>query len=126
MIYTIGYYGLTLKSLIRKLDEHNITLLFDVRTHPKSRYRREFNRRHLQEVLGKRYVWKGECLGGLSGVKQPGYNDCLAWLALKGKTENVCVMCMEADPRECHRDSWIAHDLKIHFHVDATHILQEK
>ena len=125
MIYTIGYYGFTLKGLIRKLDEHGIQLLVDVRTHPNSRYRREFNRRHLEKVLGKRYVWKGDCLGGLSEVKQPGYNDCIAWLAEKGKTENVSVMCMEADPKDCHRDSWIARDLKTCFGVDVVHILRK-
>lgn len=126
MIYTIGYHGLTLQQLISKLDDHAITLLVDVRTTPYSRYSADFNRPHLQRVLGKRYVWKGWCLGGKSGFRQAAYDDCLKWLVSVGKDQNVCVMCMEEDPAKCHRDMWIANDLKRLFGLDVKHIVSAK
>lgn len=122
VIYTIGYHGLTGAHLIRILDEHKIELLVDVRTYPFSRYSEEFNRNRLQKRLGSRYIWKGNCLGGKSGHRQPRYAACLEWLAKISQERQICVMCMEADPTKCHRYRWIAFDLKTQFGVDAEHL----
>lgn len=126
MLYTIGYHGYTLRSLIAALNEHKIDLLVDVRSVPYSHYDSGFNRENLKRVLGTRYIWKGYCLGGKKGVKQPGYNQCLEWLATQTKTQNVCVMCMESDPATCHRDFWIASDMQRRFKIDVTHLGRKK
>lgn len=112
--------------LLNIMANHNIQVLVDVRTTPYSRYSADFNRPNLKRVLGEMYVWKGYCLGGKSGVKQPEYNECLRWLAEESKTKNVCIMCMESNPTKCHRDFWIARDLKRRFDVDAEHLGRKK
>ena len=123
-IYTIGYHGFTLNGLIRKLDSNDIKLLVDIRTKPYSHYSAHFNRENLQRVLGSRYVWKGNCLGGMTGKRQPGYDACLNWIVRVSRVQNVCVMCMEADPHKCHRSIWIGNDLYDRFKIDVIHIVK--
>jgi uncharacterized protein (DUF488 family) len=122
LIYTVGYYGWSLSRLIAKLDELGVTLLVDLRTKPFSRHNTDFNKPNLERVLGTRYVWRGWCLGGKSGVRQPRYSECLQWLRTKAETETVCVMCMERNPDMCHRKLWVAEDLKKSYGLDATHL----
>ena len=124
MLFTVGYHGMTLEHLKMVMQKFEIDVLVDIRTKPWSRYRAEFNRPHLLRELGSRYVWKGNCLGGYSGIKQVGYNECLEWLAEVSRQKNVCIMCMEADPTQCHRDSWIARDMKVLHNVEAKHIFK--
>lgn len=125
MFFTIGYQRFSLPGLIRKLDEHKIDLLIDVRTRPYS-HNPQFCKGNLIHVLGDRYRWMGASLGGKSGVKKQGYNEALELLMNLSKTKNICVMCMEPDPSTCHRDFWIASDLKQRFNVDVKHLLNGK
>jgi hypothetical protein len=83
---------------------------------------REFNKSSLERVLGKRYFWDGSRLGGLSGVREDGYEEGLKSLVQKNQTANICVMCMEPNPDQCHRKQWIAADLETQFGVQCTHL----
>lgn len=125
MIFTIGYQRFTLQKLIEKLDEHKIELLIDVRSIPHS-HNPQFCKANLEKVLGKRYMWLGDTLGGKKGVRQPGYHSSLHYLAEQSAERNVCIMCMEAEPTQCHRDFWIAKDLKRRFNVDVLHLFDKK
>lgn len=132
MIYSIGYQGHTIHSFVKALKKRDVKLLVDVRSIPYSRYSENFNRDRLREHLEKagiEYIWKGDCLGGKSGVRMPRYVECLKWLVEEseklqrhGRTKRVCIMCMESDPAKCHRNMWIAKDLSVMFKVDTFHI----
>ena len=122
MIYTIGYAGATIDQFVKILEENRISLLIDVRSIPRSQYFFQFNNNNLSKTLANvdiRYEnWKHEFgarqedLGfytenildyekfaksqqfqqGISNIKK---------LAADG--ENICLMCAEIDPINCHR-----------------------
>jgi uncharacterized protein (DUF488 family) len=111
-LYTIGYQKLTQAALIQELQLHKIDLLVDVRSKPYGR-KVDFNKKRLEPALkeaGIEYAWEGKDLGGLSGQREPGYQERLKWLLQQAREKRVCVMCLEADPAKCHRGQWIAPD----------------
>jgi len=113
MLFTIGYQKLSVPDLVLLLQRTQISVLVDVRSRPYGR-KTEFNRNNLEKVLPSfniGYVWKGKCLGGLSGKREDCYNEDLSWLEKEAKLLNVCILCMEDEPTECHRYNWIAADL---------------
>lgn len=120
-IFTVGYADKTLSELLELMANNKITLLVDVRTRPFSR-KREFNRPTLERALRTRYRWEGARLGGLSGVRCEGYIEALEWLIQKGESENICVMCMESNPDQCHRKRWIGADLLMWYGVNVEHL----
>lgn len=122
IVYSVGYHGKTLPSLMQLLENHKIELLVDVRSKPFSRYNPAFNRSNLERKLGRRYYWAGWCLGGLKGKRQQDYYGCLERLARQSQLMKICVMCMEENPAKCHRDMWIAKDLKARFNIDVHHL----
>ncbi len=63
MIYSIGYQGLRLSQVIEAMTCRGICLLVDLRYKPNSR-QRDFNRNVMARVLGDKYLWKGDTLGG--------------------------------------------------------------
>jgi ATP-dependent DNA helicase RecQ len=95
-IFTIGYQGLSIEDLGAILERKSIDRIIDVRSKPFSR-KRDFTRKALAAAFGPRYFWKGDVLGGL-GVIQ---DDAVDWLAHQDGA--LLLMCMEADPRDCHR-----------------------
>lgn len=111
-VKTIGYQHYGLESFLRVLNNHGITKLVDVRSIPYGQ-RKEFDRPNLKAELGDRYVWAGNKLGGKGWpVKPEGYQEGIQWLKDLATTDNVCVMCMESDAMKCHRELWIAADLR--------------
>jgi len=120
MIYTIGYQRITVNQLIYYLNENRITELVDVRSRPFGR-RTVFNKPRLKQSLataGINYHWAGLTLGGFSEINQ----RAIDWLASYQAKYTVCLMCMEADPKKCHRDYEIARRLK-EYKIEVTHIL---
>jgi len=118
-IYTIGYERMTVERLVAIMDEKKISLLIDVRSKPFSR-NAQFNRNNLARVLGDRYVWKGDILGGLHG---PVPEEGIAFLVTIRQTETVLIMCMEKGPRSCHRFYDIAKRLHEIHGIDAIHLV---
>lgn len=56
---------------------------------------------------GVNYLWKGDILGGFTAIP----DSAIEWLAGFGRDRTVCIMCMEADPEQCHRKTVIARRL---------------
>ena len=122
MIYTIGYAGTKIERFVQILKDKRISVLVDVRSIPKSQYFRDFNNNLLSKTLanvGIKYEnWKDEF-----GARQENlsfYTDNILDYdkfarsqqfqtgiskieELDNKRENICLMCAEIDPVNCHR-----------------------
>jgi len=123
MIYTVGYQNITIEQLEQIMEEKDIGLLIDVRSIPYSRNpgKREFNKNRLRDVLGDlKYVWWGDICGGKRGPVIPTCIESLKLYAMPGE-ENILLLCLEGDPRECHRYYDISIRLLEH-DIDAVHI----
>jgi len=119
LIYTIGYEQRTVPQLIETLKQHGVQYLIDVRSRPYGR-KREFNKNALAPELENNrihYLWMGDRLGGFGTIRERDILCLSSWQ--KGKT--VCLMCMEADHTQCHRDYEIARRLK-RYGVNAIHL----
>jgi uncharacterized protein (DUF488 family) len=97
MIYSIGYQRLSVEALLRLVNALDATLI-DVRSNPVSR-RQDFSRMALQRVLGNRYDWRGDALGGRRQVNP----IAIALLAEQSRSRNLVLMCLEEAPGDCHR-----------------------
>ena len=109
MIFSIGYQKLDQQTLTEILKAHQVEILVDVRSKPYGRTP-VFNRNVMQRWLpeaGVDYLWKGDFLGGFATIQ----DSAIEWLAGFGRDRTVCIMCMEADPDECHRKTVIARRL---------------
>jgi uncharacterized protein (DUF488 family) len=128
-LYTIGHSVAELPELIDALRAHDIDVLVDVRSKPRSRMQ-HFDLGPLEAALedaGIRYRFLGDRLGGMPRDPEIAerwrqgrldaivvahlrstdeWQDGLAELArLVGAADEptVCIMCSEANPDECHR-----------------------
>lgn len=133
-IFTIGYQGKTLDTLIEILQENKINMLIDIRDSGKSSNKPEFNSEILKREFQKlkiNYIHKPE-LGVIYQIRAPyidGYisNDCFkGWydwhldnidfnieefMKFLKDNGNCCLMCMEKFPKPnkvqkhlCHRN----------------------
>lgn len=141
-IYTIGYEGQDPENLIRVLKAQGIRILLDVRLRPSSR-KKGFSKNGLAKLCGenhleyrhdKRLGTPAEMLDHVrSGV---GYNaetsdEYLAFLRTQTdalqeaesvvKSAPTCLMCFEADPRDCHRRI-VAEELSRRSDIPVVHI----
>jgi len=110
-VWTIGHSNRSADYFIELLRAHEIEALVDVRRFPTSKIE-HFKREEMEKWLpdqGIRYVWLGEELGGYrrggyeAYVKTEGFKagiERLLELAVSGRT---CIMCLEPNPRHCHR-----------------------
>ncbi len=122
MVYTIGYAGVTIDRFVQILESLRITLLIDVRSIPKSQYFYQFNNNNLSKTLanfGIKYEnWNQEfgarqddlnfytdnILDYEKFAKSQQFKDGISRLAkLENQGENICLMCAEIDPINCHR-----------------------
>jgi uncharacterized protein (DUF488 family) len=144
-MFTVGHSNRTLDQFIELLTAHQVSLLVDVRTIPRSRHNPHFNRETLPQMLATQGV-AYEHLPGLGGLRHArkdsvntgwrndsfrGYADYmqteefernLAVLReLDTQQRTTVIMCAEAVPWRCHR-SLIADALMIRG-VPVMHIL---
>ena len=146
--FTIGHSTRTQEELIGLLREHEVTLLADVRTVPRSRTNPQFNRDALPaslEPAGIGYVH----LPGLGGLRKTrpdsvntgwrnlsfrGYADYMQTLEFAASLdelleligrERVAIMCAEAVPWRCHRslvaDALLVRGVAVYDIMDAAH-----
>jgi uncharacterized protein (DUF488 family) len=116
MLFTIGYQKIDSAFLLNVLNALGPdSLLIDVRSSPSSR-KKAFDGAQLKDLLGARYVFAGEHLGGRKPVTQAGLNR----LKALSDERNVIIMCMEHAPGDCHRHHAICKD---HF-PEALHIFE--
>jgi uncharacterized protein (DUF488 family) len=114
MIYTIGYQRLAPERLLQ-IAEGLDAVIIDVRSIPRSR-KRGFGRRSLETLLGRRYQWRGDGLGGLGEIS-PIYIQ-----ALRQYQGDAILMCLEEAPGDCHRH-W---DICAPHIPDAMHIFRDE
>ena len=130
-VYTIGYQRHDINTFIDELKGHDVSVVIDVRGYPRSR-RRCFSKHQLKKALkseGIDYIHLKAL--GVPYVMRMKYKDtrdlaqlfeeysyCLARaqdqlevIKTLSKSFNVCLMCYEEDPMECHRYV-IAEELK--------------
>lgn len=130
-LYTIGHSNHTQEKFLDLLTKAHIDFIVDVRSNPNSRWATFANRGELEKVLessGIDYLYLGNELGG-----HPSDPDCydaqtggVNYLAIGEKEyfkrgikrildhlkgHNVCIMCAEEDPSNCHRHSLIGASL---------------
>ena len=128
MIYSIGYEKTTIEQLTTIMKERNIKTLIDVRSRPYSRRpdKYEFNKNRLMARFAGdpsgdyvRYEWRGDQLGGLPG---PATKEGIEFLKAEEAGENVLIlMCLENNPRDCHRYQDIGVRLLEHG-IDMVHL----
>jgi len=107
----VGYSGRTRDSFLRLLKDYGIEILVDVRHFPTSKnpdFRRESMEVWLPEN-GIRYVWLGDLLGGYrrGGYERymgtPAFREGIERLLQIARQGRTCIMCMERNPKYCHR-----------------------
>lgn len=125
-LWTIGHSTRPIAELLELLRAHEIVLLVDVRTVPRSRHNPQFNTEALAKSLaeaGMRYQHSAQ-LGGLRKPKKVsvntgwrnasfrGYADYMQTEEFRGALESLMadsrsqrtvIMCAEAVPWRCHR-----------------------
>lgn len=74
-VWTIGHSNHPLERFLDLLEQHQITLLVDVRSSPYSRHASQFNKEAIQRPLQARaveYLFLGDLLGGIPAVRHEG------------------------------------------------------
>lgn len=110
-MWTIGHSNRTKEAFLELLRGHSIEVLADVRSFPTSKIA-HFKREQIEHWLpehGIDYVWLGKELGGYreGGYKRhmrtKPFREGIRKLLVIGAQKRVCIMCMEPDPKHCHR-----------------------
>jgi len=140
-LFTIGHSNHSIEAFIALLQQHGVTALADVRSHPYSRYLPHFNQTPLKTALfdaGIRYVFLGRELGARPSdptcyVDGKALYERIASTELfsqgiqrilKGaETYKIALMCAEKDPITCHRAILVGQHLR-EFTLDIHHILR--
>src|SRR6476469_4480795 len=130
-IFTIGHSNLSIEAFVLLLQQHGITAVADVRSHPFSRYLPHFNKSEIKASLssvGIQYVFLGKELGArpedLSCYDSSGkalYDRIAATTLfsqgiqrlLKGAANyKISLMCAEKDTITCHRTILVCHQVR--------------
>lgn len=131
-IFTIGYGKRSVEDVIDLLRREAVQYLIDVRSSPRSKFNPGFSAEPLQEVLrnaGIRYVFMGDSLGGRpndltcyeSGHviydrvrARPFFQEGIRRLLRAIEQNlNVCLLCSESRPEDCHRSKLIGFELDV-------------
>jgi len=144
MIFTVGHSTRTIEEFIRLLGEHEIELLVDVRTIPKSRHNPQFNTEALRKSLkdskieyvhnpglgGLRHAhkdsinlgWRNDSFRGYADYMQTEeFRENLEKLIDLASEKRVAIMCAEAVPWRCHRS--LISDALLARGIVASHIV---
>lgn len=125
VVYTIGHSAHDFDAFRRLLQVHGVGTVIDVRSQPYSNHNPVFSHPTLKEELtaaGLGYRFMGEHLGGrpagpFTATGEPDWGRIIASPAFAGACDQVvalaaagdCVlMCAEADPERCHRETVLA------------------
>ena len=123
VLYSVGHSNVSIEKLIGKLQEHQIEILVDVRTSPKSRWP-QFTQDAIAQYLaeaGIKYVFRGKNLGGKGGNIDfhETVDELTDWVE---NGRRVAVMCSEGNPNDCHRKYMLEPEFKDRG-VEMYHIL---
>ncbi len=125
-ILTVGYGNRSLDGLIALMRREGVQFLIDVRSSPLSRFKPEFSGDPLDQAMrlvGIRYVFMGDTLGGRPQDPSCYENGHVIYdlvqqkpffgagidrlLDASAKGFQVCLLCSESRPEECHRSKMI-------------------
>lgn len=142
-LFTIGHSNLSIEAFVLLLQQHGITAVADVRSHPFSRYLPHFNKSEITAYLssvGIQYVFLGKELGArpedlscydTSGkalydriAATPLFSQGMQRLLKGAANYKICLMCAEKDPITCHRTILVCHKLR-EFNLQIHHILSD-
>jgi len=110
-IWTIGHSNRSTETFVSLLKEHEIKLLIDVRRFPTSKIE-HFKKEEIEKWLpqyGIEYMFLGEELGGYrrggyqAYMKTKQFREGMEKLIEVSKQNKACIMCMEPNPKYCHR-----------------------
>jgi uncharacterized protein (DUF488 family) len=116
-LWTIGHSNRSIQKFLELLGGHKIQVLVDVRSFPTSKvehFKKEQMGRWLPEH-GLEYVWLGKELGGYrrGGYKRHTrtkiFREGIRKLLEIAQSKRACIMCMEPNPKYCHRRFISAH-----------------
>jgi len=111
VLWTIGHSNRSIEQIVALLKEHKIEALVDIRSFPTSKiehFKKEEMERWLPEH-GIKYVWLGKELGGYrqggyeAHMKTELFREGIEKLLEFARQKRVCIMCMEKNPKYCHR-----------------------
>lgn len=125
-VSTIGHSNRTIQQFLDKLKDNRIQLVIDVRSHPLSRWCPHFCRRNLELALRDQnieYLFKGNNLGGLE--QNIDYNSTIEEVVELAASTRLVLLCAEADPTKCHRQTILTPDIEKHGIV-VSHIIWDK
>lgn len=120
-LFTIGYSGFPkIEEFLNTLKQYNVQVLIDVRSIPKSALFIEYDKEHLKSLLEKNHIYYLN-YSKQFGARQtnPAFYNSDGRLDFKRFSKsvqfmdgvsrvnkskaNICFMCAEKDPAECHR-----------------------
>lgn len=128
-LLTIGHSTHPIEVFINLLQQHGVTALADVRSHPYSRYFPQYSQEALRQSLtqaGIGYVFLGKELGARSEnpacyrqgkvqyellAQEPTFGQGLERLRQGMEKFRIALMCAEKDPLECHRAVLVARQM---------------
>ncbi|MEM3672634.1 MAG: DUF488 domain-containing protein [Candidatus Bathyarchaeia archaeon] len=130
IIWTVGHSNHPKDKFLGLLSEHGIQVLVDVRSFPTSKVD-HFKREQMEKWLpehGIEYVWLGKELGGYrrggykAHMRTKLFREGVQKLLAIASQKRTCIMCMEPNPKYCHRRFISAHlerkGVKV-FHITA-------
>jgi uncharacterized protein (DUF488 family) len=139
-LFTIGHSTHSTLDFVKLLQEHNITALADVRSHPYSRYLPHFNQMSLKDVLSGvniHYEFLGKELGarpsnknchvdGKAVYEKIAATDLFSQgikRIIKGiRKHGIALMCAEKDPIVCHRAILVCQHLRCENNLEINYI----
>jgi uncharacterized protein (DUF488 family) len=152
-VFTIGHSTRPIEDFIALLKAHEIQLLVDVRTIPRSRHNPQFNRdtlpdslrpahidyQHMPELGGLRHArkdstnlaWRNLSFRGFADyMETPEFEKGLEHLIEESRTRRTAIMCAEAVPWRCHRsliaDALVARGIEVFEISSVTRALPHK
>lgn len=140
-LFTIGHSNHTIEAFIALLQQHEVTAVADVRSHPYSRYLPHFKQAALKKALnsvGIWYVFLGRELGArpdnpacyVDGkavyekiARTDSFHTGIARLLAGARKYQIALLCAEKDPLTCHRAILICQHLRANLTIH--HILND-
>ena len=110
-IWTIGHSNRSIQAFVELIKEHGVEVVVDVRRFPTSKIK-HFKQEQMERWLpehGIEYVWLGKELGGYrkggyrSHMRTKLFTEGIRRLLEILKQRCACIMCMETNPKYCHR-----------------------
>jgi uncharacterized protein (DUF488 family) len=125
-VFTIGHSTRSIQEFIALLQAHNVEIVVDVRTVPRSRRNPQFNRETLPQSLqaagigyehaaalggfrrpiaqSKNAGWRNTSFRGYADYMQTAeFSAAIESVAERARRQRLAVMCAEAVPWRCHR-----------------------